>query len=108
VLLNDPLFVEVAQVLGERMLREEGSLDARLAVAFRLAATRKPTDREISLLSRLYHDQLAAFREQPESAAKYLKSGARAPASDLDPAELAAAAATMSAILNLDATVMVR
>ena len=48
------------------------------------------------------------FRKDPGGAKKYLQVGERPPAQDLDPAELAAAAVTANAILNLDAAVMTR
>jgi hypothetical protein len=109
VLLNDPQFVEAARALGERLLREGGpSLDEKLTYAFRLAATRRPTDRELRLLAELYREQLTLFRKDPDGARKFLKTGDRPPAPGLDPIELAAAAATAGAILNLDAAVMTR
>jgi hypothetical protein len=109
VLLNDPQFVEAARGLGERLLRDGGStLEAKLTYAFRLAATRRPTARERCLLVELYEEQRALFRKDPAGAQKFLKTGEHSPALGLDPAELAAAAATASAILNLDASVTTR
>jgi hypothetical protein len=109
VLLNDPQFVEAARGLGERMLREGGaSAEEKLVFAFRQGATRKPTERELNLLTALYSGQRETFRKDPESAKKYLKTGDRPPAAGLDPAELAAAAVIANAILNLDAAVMTR
>jgi hypothetical protein len=109
VLLNDPQFVEAARALGERMLREGGATPQdRLAYAFRQAATRKPSDRELRLLTELYDGQLHLFRSDPAAAQKFLKIGDRPPAQGLDPADLAAATATAGAILNLDAAVTTR
>jgi hypothetical protein len=109
VLLNDPQFVEAARALGERLLREGGpTLPDRLTYAFRRAATRRPTTRELNLLTELYEEQWTLFRKDPGSAQKFLKTGDRPPAPDLDPVELAAAAATAGAILNLDASVTTR
>src|SRR5207302_2776967 len=109
VLLNDPQFVEAARALGERLLREGGTTrQDQLAYAFRLAATRRPTERELRLLDELYQEQLELFRKDPAEAQKLLKAGERPVPSGLDPVELAAAAATASAILNLDASVTTR
>jgi hypothetical protein len=109
VLLNDPQFVEAARALGERLLREGGTTaEARLAHTFRLGATRKPTERELRLLVELYQEQLRLFRADPAAAQKFLKIGDRPQPPDLDPIELAAATATASAILNLDASVTTR
>ncbi len=109
VLLNDPQFVEASRGLGERMLREGGaSLDARLVFAFRLAATRKPTDAEVELLRELYQRQLDLFRKDPDAAQKLLRVGDHRAPMGMDPAELAAAAVTANVILNLDAALMIR
>ncbi len=86
VLLNDPQFVEAARGLGERMAREGGAtLDDRLTFAFRLAATRQPTEAELQLLKELYQRQLELFRNEPAAAQKYLRVGERPVAQDLDP-----------------------
>ncbi len=109
VLLNDPQFVEAARALGERMLREGGSRPAdRLILAFRLAATRRPTDGELRLLIELYEGQRNAFRKDPSAASAYLRVGEYRPSTQRDPVELAAAAVTANAILNLDAAIMER
>src|SRR5262249_56649753 len=76
VLLNDPQFVEAARGLGERMLREGGqTVEGRVAFAFRVAATRRPSEREVQLLKGLYDGQLERFHKDPESAEKYLEGG---------------------------------
>jgi len=109
VLLNDPQFVEAARGLAERMLRDGGAtLKERLVFAFRLGATRRPTERELQLLKQLYKGQRDLFRKSPERAQKYLRIGERPPALGLDPVDLAAATVTANAILNLDAAVMIR
>jgi hypothetical protein len=109
VLLNDPQFVEAARALGERLLREGGNTpEARMSHAFRLGATRRPTEKELRLLVELYQGQLRLFRADPAAAQKFLKTGELPVPSWLDAAELAAATATASAILNLDASVTTR
>jgi hypothetical protein len=109
VLLNDPQFVEAARGLGERLLREGGPTpEEKLTLAFRWAATRRPTVSELRLLTRLYAGQRELFRKDPAAAQKYLKTGELPVPAGLDPADLAAAAVTAGAILNLDAAVMTR
>jgi hypothetical protein len=109
VLLNDPQFVDAARALGEKMLRQGGkTLEERLTLGFRLAATRKPTERELTLLKRLYTVQRDLFAKDPESARRFLKKNGRTPPKDIDQADLAAAGMTASAIMNLDAALMRR
>ncbi len=108
VLLNDAQFVEAARALGERIVRATGTLEERLNFGFRLAATRKPTETELRLLGDLYKEQLELFTRDPSGAQKFLRTGERPPAAELDPVELAASAATASALLNLDAALTTR
>jgi hypothetical protein len=62
----------------------------------------------LTILLDLANRQRQLFRADAESAKKYVAIGDRKPPSDIDPVELATAAAVASAILNLDAAVMVR
>src|SRR4029077_14465234 len=61
VTLNDPCYVETAQALARRMVKEGGgSIETRATFGFRLCLTRPPRDVEIRKLSELYqkaHDQ---------------------------------------------------
>jgi hypothetical protein len=109
VLLNDPQFVDAAVALGERMLGQGGLSDPdRVTFAFRLAATRRPTDREKTVLVALIRQQRDAFHREPGRARAFLAASDRKPSPDLVPADLAAASVTASVILNLDAAVTAR
>lgn len=109
VLLNDPQFVEAAVALGERMFREGGdTLSERLEYGFRTVATRRPSEQEQALLRRLYEDQQERFQKDPDSASRFLKASERKLPGNLDPRELAAMSVVASALLNVDAAVMVR
>jgi hypothetical protein len=109
VLLNDPQFVEAARALGERMLRQGGkTLDEQLTFAFRLACTRRPGERELELLKRLYTMQRKLFHDDPAGAKAFLRTGNNPAPADLDADDLAAAGVTASTILNLDAATMTR
>jgi hypothetical protein len=105
-LMNDPIFVEAARVLAERVMREAGtSAGERIALAFRLAAARspKPMEREI-LLGSLHHYR-DSFQGDPAAARSFVSVGERPPDPKFDAPELAAYTAVASLILNLDATV---
>ena len=58
--------------------------------------------------SALYQEQRRMFRADHEATQKFLKIGERPVPPMIDPAALAAATATASAILNLDASVTTR
>jgi mono/diheme cytochrome c family protein len=106
VLLNDPTYVEASRKLAERMMTEApATAEERIAWAFRLATARRPSEAEINVLRRVYEEQLAVYRAQPEAAQKLLAVGEAPRNEKLDPTELAAWTMVASMILNLDETV---
>lgn len=109
VLLNDPQYVEAARALGERMLREGGgTVRSRVGWAFRAVAGREATTAEIGLLEALYEEQARHFAERPGDAAKLLRVGDLPSRSGGSVVDVAAAATTAGALLNLDAVIMLR
>ncbi len=116
-LLNDPVYVECAKMLGQRMLLDKEPIgrakglskadedDRRLAYGFRLATSRAPTERQLEILRKLLADQRAHFKADVAAAKKLLAVGEAKIDDSLDPAEAAAWACVGSALLNLDATV---
>jgi hypothetical protein len=99
-LLNDAVFVECAQALGQRIMSHESKqVASRIDYAFRLCLGRKPTTEERTVLSRLFDDFTMLCRRHPETAAK-LVGKAKADATDLAPA--AAWTAVARTIVNLD------
>jgi hypothetical protein len=56
-LLNDPVFVECAKSLGERIQKSAPGDDARLRFAFELCLSRMPTARELTVLMKLVQRQ---------------------------------------------------
>lgn len=99
---NDEAFVEIAQGLAARVLREAPADDpqARVQRAFLLCLCRKPTEREQAALGGYYSRQLADLK-QDEARAKQLLSP------DLQtgdaPATVVALVLACRAILNTDA-----
>jgi hypothetical protein len=109
VTLNDPAFVEAAQSLARRMVREGGSTAAdRAARGFRLVLARRPTGAEVDRLVRLHDEATAGFRERP-AAARAMATNPLGPIpADLgaDAADLAAWTVVANVILNLDEAFM--
>ena len=98
-LLNDPVFVEAAQALAARTLREApAEFSSRLQHAFRLALIRPPSPRERDWLADYYQKQLLAVEKEPAMAAALAPSEAAGAA----PTEAAAWTALSSVLLNLD------
>ncbi|HUY36560.1 MAG TPA: PSD1 and planctomycete cytochrome C domain-containing protein [Pirellulales bacterium] len=100
-LANDRVFVEAAQALATRVLREAPSpADAeRIRQAFRLCFAREPSAKEAARLGQLLDSQRREFSAAGADAASV------APAdrpSDTTPAEAAAWTALARVLLNLD------
>jgi hypothetical protein len=96
-LANDPAFLECAQALAARVIREcpgafDERLEERLARAFHLALQRAPTATELGLLRGHVDRQRARFSSAPTEAA--------ALGSDTDTAAITSAARVL---FNLDA-----
>ena len=106
VLMNDPTYVEASRKLAERMITEAGpDANDRITYAFRLAASRFPSQEELGLLSSLFDRQLNRFRNDTDAAKSLLGVGESDRNESLDPAEHAAWTSVASMILNLDETI---
>lgn len=98
-LLNDTVFVECAQALGQRIVTEAPpEVSERLRHGFRLCLVREPSDDELPVLAGLYQDLLRQCRAKPSEVAKLL--GQNKPTGD--PVEAAVWVAMARALLNLD------
>jgi hypothetical protein len=104
VTLNDAVYVEAAQALARRMIREIDSPDirARIAHGFKLALVREPRPDEIDALSGLFVDRLAAYRADSAAAATMAAEPLGPVPTGMDTAELAALTNVANVILNLD------
>lgn len=106
VLLNDPIYVEAARTLAERIIREGGaSTSDRIAWALHETLTRTAEDREIQVLAELMADHITYFTAKPDEAARALHIGARPVPDDIAAPELAAWTSVARAILNLHETI---
>jgi hypothetical protein len=102
-LMNDVTYIEAARMLAERMLKEGGTTSAQqLAWAFRVVTSRLPDEVEQKTLQQNLDGQLQWYRQHPAEAEKLLRIGYKRNAPSLPNAELAAATATVSLLLNLD------
>jgi hypothetical protein len=109
VTLNDPVYVEAAQALARRMVREGGSNASDRAIrGFRLVLARSPTGPEIDRLVKLFGEAAAEYRNDKAAAKEMATVPLGKPPADLaaDMAELAAWTVVANVILNLDETFM--
>ncbi|MDZ4403821.1 PSD1 and planctomycete cytochrome C domain-containing protein [Prosthecobacter sp.] len=66
-LLNDTAYVEFAQALATRLLKEAKTDDTRITQAFQLCLSRPPNDRESQSLTRLLRAERASGSPEPQA-----------------------------------------
>jgi cytochrome c553 len=109
VTMNDPAYVEAAQALARRMVREGGATTADRAVrGFRLVLARQPVAAEVDRLVKLHDDARAEYAAAPGDAKNMATDPLGPPSADLpaDLADLAAWTVVANVILNLDEAFM--
>jgi Protein of unknown function (DUF1553)/Protein of unknown function (DUF1549)/Planctomycete cytochrome C len=106
VLMNDVQYVEAARKFAERVMMEGGTgVDERMTFAFRSTLSRGPTAGESQSLTSLFEDCLSSFRNDPESATRFLSAGESPQSEQLEPSELAAWTMVTHLLFNLSETV---
>jgi len=109
VLLNDPTYVECSRVLAQRLQKEsDGSFNNMLTLAYRWLTSRPPKANEISLLEKLYQEQLEAFKKDPQQVKELLSVGEYPFDESLNKNKTAAWTMVASTIMNMDEFYMKR
>jgi hypothetical protein len=102
VLMNDPTYIEAARKLAERIQPSGDSADKRLATAFRMILSRRPSSPESTVMRGIYEAALWRFQDDPEAAKKLLSIGQSPPEEKFEIADIAAWTAVCTTLLNLD------
>lgn len=109
VTLNDPVYVEAAQALARRVIREGGkTVEDKARHGFRLCVTRPPSDRELQTLVRLYDNARARYAKDPQSAQQMATEPLGPVPAGMDTIDLAAWTVVGNVLLNLDEMLMKR
>ena len=103
VMLNDPTVLEASRVLAAKLLREKSGIDTKISKAFRLIVSRKPTEKEVSILVAYYQKELKTL-DKPR-AEKALAVGEYPIPETLNKVQLAAMMRIVSTIYNLEETI---
>jgi len=109
VTMNDPVYVETAQALGRRMVKEGGATEADKARhGFRLALARPPSDTELAKLIKLHADSIVEFAKDKAKATSLATDPLGPLPAGMETADLAAWTTVANVLLNLDETLMKR
>ena len=103
VTLNDPVYVEAAQALARRIVREGGaSPEDRVRYALSLCLARPPRPEQIDPLVSLYKVEFERYRNNPQAALALATEPIGPVPAGMEPANLAAWTTVANVLLNLD------
>ncbi len=103
VVLNDPVYVEAAQALGRRIVREGGAtVSDRVRFGLTLSLGRPATAEQVAVLVDLFEAERSRYASDPEAARALATEPIGPLPPGADPAEMAAWTAVANVLLNLD------
>jgi hypothetical protein len=105
VMMNDPMVWEASRVLAQNLLKENSDENKKIEKAFRLIVCRKPSKKEMDVLSDYYGNELTLFSDKTLDAGKTLTVGEYPLDKSADKNKLAALMKTISTIYNLEETI---
>jgi len=108
VTLNDPVFIETHQAMARRIVREAKSTPERLTHLFKLCLSREPVAHELTALTLLHAESLAAYQKDAAAATKMATEPLGPADKDANLPELAAWTAVANVVMNLDEFLMRR
>lgn len=104
--LNEKTFVEAAQAMGLRVLKEGGSDErSKMVYAFRLATGRNPTSDETRKLLKFWEEQYRYFENRTADALEVAVPDIKSVPKEVNLHRVAAWAMVSRTLLNLDETV---
>jgi len=108
VLLNDPQFTEAAKILFFNATKKYNLVNDQLVYCYRSLTGRKPAQKEMQILLKLYNDQYEKFKQDPGKMKGWLNAGEYKITGKVDAKQIAAGTVMASAIMNSDAFVTKR
>ena len=107
VLMNDPIYIEAARVLGNEMTNFD-SAEKGITSIFKKLTGRSITKQELALLNVLQTEEYEKFKEHPSKTKGWINTGAFKIDDKNDEALIAANAVVASTIINGDASITKR
>jgi hypothetical protein len=102
IMLNDPSVLEASRVFAQRLSGENSAVDEKIDKAFRTIICRKASNKEKTILTNYFNEQLALFKNSKLDAEKTLNIGSSPINKTIDLATSAALMKVVSTIYNMD------
>jgi hypothetical protein len=103
VTLNDPVYVEIAQALARRIVKEGGStVEERARYGLRLCLARPPQQEQVRQLTELFQTELEHYRQHAKDALALATEPLGPLPQGMQADELAAWTVVANVLLNLD------
>ncbi|TXI69364.1 MAG: DUF1553 domain-containing protein [Cyclobacteriaceae bacterium] len=102
LLLNEPLMLEAARVLAERLMLEKSSEEEKIKNAFLLIVCREIKKEEFDLLTAYYKSEKEKFQLNPQKAKQYIEAGEYPHQKISDTVSLAALMQVIQTLYNMD------
>lgn len=106
VTLNDPVYLECAKHLAQKMDLIQGSFDSQISNTYQFAIGKPISERKLAVFKKLYTNSLQAYQQNKSEAEKLLNI---CPDDNIKPKnipDLAAKTLVASTLLNLDEFIM--
>jgi hypothetical protein len=103
VMMNDPTVLEASRVLAAKLLQENNQVSDKINKAFRMIVCRKPTEKEMNILTTYYSKELKKINLK--QANKLLAVGEYPIPNQVDKQLLAALMRVVNTIYNLEETI---
>jgi hypothetical protein len=104
VMLNDPQVLEASRVLAQKLLAGQRDDKSMLEEAFRRILCRKPSDRELEMLTAYHRKELDRFRGSKERAERFIRVGEYPQDEKIGASEQAALMQVIHTLYNLEET----
>jgi hypothetical protein len=103
VTMNDPVYVECAQALARRIVREGGkTAEERAGFALRLCLCRPAAPEQVKQVVALFQSEEAHYRKDAKAAQALATEPLGPLLAGMDPAEMAAWTVVANVLLNMD------
>ncbi len=107
VTLNDPVYVECAQALARRIVKEGGTTtEERARFGLQLCLCRPPRTEQVQQVMELFQTEREHYRKDPKAALALATEPLGPLPAGMDAAELAAWTVVANVLLNMDAVLM--